>query len=230
MFFIMLSHFTSPLTTKSLTPNHSNIGNDALALWRHYDPSASPSFISRRQLHHVTAISLSSFAGRLLSGIGSDLIVKKLRASRFWCLFLSALTFCLAQVAALTISTPHFLYLVSSLTGLAYGLLFGVYPSLIAYTFGVAGMSQNWGTMTLAPVISGNIFNLFYGAIYDRHSAVGEEGHSECTEGRECYRAAYVVTFFSGAAGVVVVLWSIWRDKRARRKREVEGLGRERDA
>jgi len=45
----------------------------------------------------------------------------------------------------------------------AYGFLFGVYPSLVAETFGVHGLSQNWGCMTLAPVISGNIFNLLYG-------------------------------------------------------------------
>lgn len=45
----------------------------------------------------------------------------------------------------------------------AYGFLFGVYPSLVAETFGVNGLSQNWGCMIFAPVIAGNIFNLLYG-------------------------------------------------------------------
>ncbi len=46
---------------------------------------------------------------------------------------------------------------------MAYGFLFGVYPSLVAECFGVNGLSQNWGCMTLAPIVFGNIFNLLYG-------------------------------------------------------------------
>jgi len=47
----------------------------------------------------------------------------------------------------------------------AYGFLFGVYPSLVAEAFGVHGLSQNWGCMIFAPVIAGNIFNLLYGTL-----------------------------------------------------------------
>lgn len=46
---------------------------------------------------------------------------------------------------------------------MAYGFLFGVFPSLVAECFGVNGLSQNWGCMTLAPIVFGNIFNLLYG-------------------------------------------------------------------
>lgn len=44
-----------------------------------------------------------------------------------------------------------------------YGFLFGVYPSLVVQVFGINGLSTNWGFMTIAPVISGNIFNILYG-------------------------------------------------------------------
>lgn len=115
-----------------------------------------------------------------------------------------------AQLSALTISNPYFLFIVSSFTGLAYGFLFGVFPSIVAEAFGVHGLSQNWGCMTLAPVISGNVFNIFYGLVFDAHSRVDDEGgHLVCDQGLECYRNAYVVTIISCVAGLGVTLWSI---------------------
>jgi MFS family permease len=134
--------------------------------------------------------------------------------SRFWCLIISAGVFTATQMASFSISNPHHLIIVSSLTGLAYGFLFGVFPSLVAHTFGIAGLSQNWGAMTLAPVLSGNVFNMIYGTVYDHHSVISPEGERDCSEGLNCYQAAYYVTFFSGVTGMAVCLWSIWQEKR----------------
>ncbi|KAI9880115.1 MAG: hypothetical protein M1830_005360 [Pleopsidium flavum] len=189
----------------------NNIGNNAQALWSHYDDSVPPSFIQERQLLHVSILSVLSFSGRLLSGVGSDLIVKKLGMSRFW------------------IENPHMLGFVSGLTGLAYGFLFGVYPSLVAESFGVHGLSQNWGCMTLAPVISGNIFNLLYGTIYDRHSTILPGGERDCPEGLKCYRSAYWVTFVASLAGMAISLWSIRHEHvvKARIRREERTAARE---
>lgn len=181
----------------------------------------------KRQALHVSILSVCSFIGRLLSGqflsisslystqlmqflgVGSDFLVKVLKASRLWCLTLASLIFLIAQVFALNTQNPHYLGLVSSLTGLAYGFLFGCFPSLVAEAFGVHGLSQNWGCMTLAPVISGNILNLFYGAVYDSHSIVKDGRERVCTEGLQCYRSAYLVTIVACFLGLVVSLWSI---------------------
>lgn len=201
----------------------NNIGNDAQALWKHYDPAIDPKYIQKRQVMHVSILSLGSFSGRLISGIGSDFLVSKLNRSRFWCLFASALIFCLAQLLGATIENPKLLVLVSGSTGLAYGMLFGVYPSIVAHTFGVHGLSQNWGTMTLAPVISGNIFNILYGKIYDSHSIVNADGDHECLEGTSCYAAAYWVTLFSGFGGIALCLWSVWHENEVHKKTEKEG-------
>ena len=198
---------------------HSNIGSDAQALWKHYDSNVEDSYIQRRQNIHVCIISFGSFTGRLLSGIGSDMLVRRGR-SRFWCLFVSASIFSAAQFCAITISDPYFLVIVSGLTGIAYGLLFGVFPSLVANTFGVNGLSTNWGTMTLAPVITGNIFNIVYGRIYDSHSIVNDKGQRECLVGLECYSAAYWITFFAGLAGVVVCGWTIWHENELHKNNE----------
>ncbi|KAJ5584397.1 uncharacterized protein N7459_004197 [Penicillium hispanicum] len=192
----------------------NNIGNSAKALWLYYDDSATSKFIQQRQVMQVSVLSFGNFLGRLFSGIGSDILVKKLHMSRMWCLFISAVVFTLTQLAGSSISNPDTLVFVSALTGVAYGFLFGVFPSLTAQTFGIGGLSQNWGAMTLAPVLSGNVFNLLYGAIYDRHSVIGHDGDRECPDGLACYRMAYYMTFFSGLAGIGVCLWSIFREKR----------------
>lgn len=174
---------------------------------------------------HVSVISVGSFSGRLLSGIGSDILVSRYNRSRFWCLLGSTITFSIAQLLATSIENPNYLTLVSGFTGLAYGVLFGVYPSLIAHTFGVHGLSQNWGTMCLAPVISGNIFNILYGKIYDSHSTIQPDGDRECTKGVSCYAAAYHVTFFAALVGIAVCIWSIWHENKVHKKNESDSRG-----
>lgn len=91
--------------------------SQARALWSHYDDSASAVFIQERQMQHVMLLSVFSCIGRLCSGIGSDLIVKKLHASRHWCIFLSAMIFCVAQICGATIGNPHLLGFVSGING-----------------------------------------------------------------------------------------------------------------
>jgi MFS family permease len=177
----------------------------------------------------VSILSVCSFVGRLCSGkfhnlippiralgindfcigVGSDLLVKRLHANRVWCLVIASLIFSAAQVCALSVRDPGYLKYVSGLTGLAYGFLFGVFPSLVAETFGIHGLSQNWGFMTLAPVFSGNIFNIFYGMVFDAHSIGLPSGGQQCSEGLECYRNAYLVTIAACVLGLIISLWSI---------------------
>lgn len=175
---------------------------------------------------HVEILSIMSFVGRLASGVGSDLIVHCFALSRYWVIVLSSFIFLLAQVCGATIENPHALGLVSGLTGLAYGFLFGSYPALVAESFGVHGMSQNWGFMTLAPVVAGNIFNLLYGQIYDRHSFKTENGEMDCKEGLQCYQAAYYVTLAAAVVGLVLSLGGVrwdWVSRRARGREKAVG-------
>jgi hypothetical protein len=158
---------------------------------------------------HVSILSVCSFIGRLSSGAGSDFMVKRLHASRSWCLVIASVIFSFAQVCAINIENPYYLKYVSGSTGLAYGFLFGCYPSIVAETFGVHGLSQNWGTMTVAPVFSGNIFNIFYGKVFDSHSEILPGGERVCDDGLVCYRSAYLVTLGACGLGLAISLWSI---------------------
>ena len=51
----------------------------------------------------------------------------------------------------------------SSTTGLMYGTLFGLCPVLTFEWFGLSNFSQNWGIISLSPVLAGNTFNLVFG-------------------------------------------------------------------
>ena len=185
------------------------MGNDVLALWRKYDPSVSDDMLVYRQQMHVSILSFCSFGGRLLSGVGSDFLVKVLHTSRLWCLVMAGGIFTIAQTCALSITNPHFLGLVSSLSGLGYGLLFGVFPSIVAESFGMPGLSTNWGFITLAPVVSSNIFNIFYGYVYDRHSVIEDDGGRVCEDGLACYWAAYMATMVACFLGIIITFTAI---------------------
>ena len=169
---------------------------------------------------HVSILSFMSFLGRLASGIGSDFVVKKLQSSRYWSLVASSVVFTLAQVVALNLQNPHMLFWLSGLTGLAYGALFGVYPALVADAFGARGMGINWGAMTMAPVLSGNIFNLAYGRILDSHSKTEGGEEITCMEGKTCYSDAYIITLVSSAVGVAWGLWCIRHESQEKKARE----------
>ncbi|KAF2034140.1 MFS general substrate transporter [Setomelanomma holmii] len=207
----------------------NNIGHDVQALWSHWDKSVSTDFIAHRQLWHVSILSICSFLGRLSSGVGSDLIVKRLHHSRFWCTAISATIFSFAQICAIRIENPNYLWAVSGLTGLAYGVLFGVFPALVVDAFGPDGFAVNWGFMTLAPVVSGNIYNLFYGAAYDSNSIVEPDGQRGCELGLKCYRTAYYVTLVSSVLGIFACFWGI-HGEHARKRRELEEHDGHRDA
>ena len=70
----------------------------------------------------------------------------------------------------------------------------------------------------MAPVVSGNIFNLFYGTVFDAHSIVEPDGNRSCEEGLMCYQQAYYVTLLSSVLGIAVCLWGY--------KGSVRGRGR----
>ncbi|KAH7327871.1 major facilitator superfamily domain-containing protein [Stachybotrys elegans] len=199
----------------------NNIGNDAKALWKKFDPTVEPEFLVKSQQMHVSILSVCSFLGRLSSGVGSDFLVKNLRASRVWCLVAACIIFLVAQIAALNTSNPNWLFIVSSLTGLGYGFLFGVSPSIVAEMFGIRGMSQNWGFLSFSPVLSSNIFNLFYGTVYDSHSVVEPSGERSCDDGLACYRSAYWTTLLACILGLATAMWVI-RQQNAEHHREIK--------
>ncbi|CDW94464.1 hypothetical protein, partial [Sporisorium scitamineum] len=130
--------------------------------------------VQHLQAQQVSAISLCNFSGRIIIGLLSDLLVNKTAsaANRVWLLIVVTTLALASQLLAAfpgAISTVDDLFAVSTLTGLAYGTLFGVCPTLVFEWFGMKHFSQNYGFVSLSPVVAGNVFNLLFGRIYDSH-------------------------------------------------------------
>lgn len=130
--------------------------------------------VQQLQARQVSAISLCNASGRIIIGLLSDFLVNRTGSAtkRVWLLIVvTTLAFASQLLAAKpdAIETVHDLLFVSILTGLAYGTLFGICPVLVFEWFGMAHFSQNYGFVSLSPVVAGNVFNLLFGRIYDSH-------------------------------------------------------------
>lgn len=200
--------------------------------------------VQQMQARQVSAISLCNFSGRIIIGLLSDWLVNRTAspANRVWLLVVVTTLALASQLLAAfpgAISTVDSLFAISTLTGLAYGTLFGVCPTLVFEWFGMKHFSQNYGFVSLSPVVAGNIFNLLFGRIYDSHvpsdttilrvvaEALGamrnggkgaEGGRGDhpaakhlCMDGEECYRQVFMITSIGCAIAVVVSLVLIGR-------------------
>ncbi|KAI8455055.1 hypothetical protein BY996DRAFT_8470500, partial [Phakopsora pachyrhizi] len=83
----------------------------------------------------------------------------------------------------------------SGLVGFAYGNIYGTAPALVLEWFGLRHFTTNFGFLNLAPLLTGQIFNISFGRIYDHHQGKSEDGkYLVCKIGTECYRTAFGVT------------------------------------
>lgn len=163
--------------------------------------------VHQTQSFHVSIISVSSFAGRLVSGTATDFLVHRVHTSRDWILFGIAVLCLLAQFCGLVISRSSLLWITSGSTGFMYGMCFGAYPMIIGDAFGMNHFTQNWGIITTSPIPTAYLFNWIFGKFYDSNSVEDTStGNLECTLGIACYSKAYIVTL---AASVLVVGLSV---------------------
>lgn len=171
--------------------------------------------IQRIQALQVSCISLGNALGRIVIGVVSDMVVLRTKQPTYRTylivpvVVLATLSQGLFALPNVINSVEH-LMLVSCLTGLMYGTLFGLFPVLIFEWFGMQSFSQNWGWSSFAPVIFGNVYNLLFGMVYD--SNVPKQGHSHrCLKGEECYRSVFYVTTVGCLVSLVVCFVLLWR-------------------
>ena len=101
----------------------------------------------------VSFISIANCLGRIISGIGADLIKNHLSLLRTYCICAVAALFVLSQIAATRIEDVQHLWTASVLLGLAYGSVFAVFPTVVIEWFGLAHSLENYGLVSLSPMI-----------------------------------------------------------------------------
>lgn len=175
----------------------------------------------------VSIISIANCGGRILAGISADLVKNRLALPRSYVLCGVALLFVLSQVLTTQIDAVESLWVASATLGLAYGGLFGIYPTLVIEWFGLTHFSENWGYVSLSPMVGGNLFSLAFGRNLDAHNPPAEDGDSaaalvtrglpageQCFAGKSCYVASLYLTIFACMLGFGLSVYSALKDRR----------------
>ncbi|KAF8681109.1 MFS general substrate transporter [Rhizoctonia solani] len=183
-----------------------------------------------RQAAQVSIISIANAAGRLLIGLGADHGKNKYDAPRSYFLVITAIVAIASQVTLMYAEVPDHLWMSSGLLGLAYGATFGLCPVLTIEWFGISHFSGNWGFVSLAPVLSGNLFNLMFGRNLDNRATEPQPATTPsagmlvrglpsskellCYDGNACYTDSIRVSLFACFCALAISMFAAWRDKR----------------
>jgi len=200
----------------------NNVGSIAQALLAHSNPAYDEAESSTWQAAQVSTLSLANFCGRILIGIIADTAKSRLRVPRSFCMPLVATLFILSQLVLIVIGDVHHLWTASTLVGLAYGCWFGLLPTISIEWFGLAHFSENWGIVSVFPILGGNLFSIAFGRNLDAHETPNESSlmlsrappsinAHQCLAGRECY----VRTLYMNVGACLVALClSLWAGRR----------------
>ncbi|KAL5508642.1 hypothetical protein ACEPAH_6261 [Sanghuangporus vaninii] len=219
----------------------NNVGLIAQALFAKGDPDFDAIQSAKWQSLQVSIISIANCAGRILNGVAADLVKNRLGAPRSYCIVIVAVLFVLSQVlVGLRIEDVNHLWQASSILGLAYGGLFGLFPTITIEWFGLSHFSENWGFVCLSPLLGSNLFSLAFGHNLDSHSPPtntpgdGEESKmllrslrwlreragtglppgEQCFAGRDCYVSSIYLTIGACSFAALLSAYAAWKDRR----------------
>ncbi|KZV69069.1 MFS general substrate transporter [Peniophora sp. CONT] len=148
----------------------NNVGSIAQALFAQGNPSYDQTQAAAWQAAQVSTISVMNFAGRLAIGVAADITKQRFGRPRSFCMTGVAALFIISQLVLINTGDVGKLWIASACLGFAYGSLFGLLPTLTIEWFGLAHFSENWGFISLFPVVGGNLFSLAFGRNLDAHS------------------------------------------------------------
>jgi len=209
----------------------NNVGSMTQALYARTAPIYDELRASQWQATQVSTISVVNCIGRILLGLIADSSKRFWNTSRSVYISLVASLFVISQLVAYSTTEISQLWKASALLGLSYGSMFGLFPAISIEWFGLKHFSENWGIMSLAPVIGSNILSLAFGRILDAHSPSESDGelvhardpppppHARCMEGRDCYVDSLKLTLSACLLALVLAMYAGFRDHHKHRQR-----------
>lgn len=146
----------------------------------------------------VSILSCANGAGRVLAGLTDKTTMKR---GYFLALAMSFMS--LFHLLNFILGTQIFpLYFTTAGVGLAYGMVWGITPTICCECFGAENYGQNWGWFLLGPALATLIYNSIAGKIYELHAV---EGSTECL-GSKCYQGAFLFACVCSILGTVTAL------------------------
>lgn len=161
----------------------------------------------RIQAIQVSTIAFFNFLGRLSAGFISDFIVKSMKAQRMWNIVLASIIALLACFKLINndpllllnlqdnpIVFAHFIstYLsfTSAMFGLAFGIVLGTFPTIVAETFPGNNYTTIWALLSSGGVLTVKLFTSLFS------SNVGSNTLSAdviCNSGSSCYQDSFMI-------------------------------------
>jgi len=110
------------------------------------------------------------------------------------------------------IQSQQELWLLSIGTGIAYGAVFTVLPSIVSSVWGLSNLGRNFGVITYAPFIGTPFFSYLYAFISASHVTAGNDG---VCKGRECWQLTFAVTCGAAVLSLLssMYLWKRWKGR-----------------
>lgn len=173
----------------------------------HQGADGSPASLQAVQ---VSTISISQFCARVIAGILSDFLHKKLNAQRQWVIIGTILLMCIGQLLLVLTNSIHSITIISLFMGCGYGLLNGTYPAIIADKFGVKSFTTAWGLITSGPLVTLFALNKYFGVIYDSQS----NDTGQCFNGNDCYKGSFDLGIVLSAITLVGTLALIYAKRK----------------
>jgi MFS family permease len=84
-----------------------------------------------------------------LTGLAADITKNKLHRPRTYCVTFVAFLFIVSQIVLVIVDDVHNLWMSSALLGLAYGSLFGVFPTVCIEWFGLGKLQLAYSMLML---------------------------------------------------------------------------------
>ncbi|THH27986.1 hypothetical protein EUX98_g6202 [Antrodiella citrinella] len=123
----------------------NNVGLIAQALFANGNLDYDDVKAAQLQALQVSTISVMNFSGRILIGLMADATKNYLRLPRSFCIVVVATLFVISQGILYTTENSDNLWKASATLGIAYGSLFGLFPTITIEWFGLPHFSENWG-------------------------------------------------------------------------------------
>lgn len=169
----------------------------------HQSADGSPSSLQAVQ---VSTISIAQFFARVVAGLLSDFLYKKLNAQRQWVIIGTIFLICIGQLLLVLTNSIHTITIISLFIGCGYGLLNGTYPAIIADKVGVKSFTTAWGLICSGPLVTLFTLNKYFGVIYDSQS----NDAGQCFKGNDCYKGAFDLGIVLSAITLVGTLALIY--------------------
>ncbi|KAH3661730.1 hypothetical protein OGAPHI_005908 [Ogataea philodendri] len=174
--------------------------------------------ISAYQALQVSILSLCNFLGRIVSGVVSDFLHKKLKLQRLWVITVFVIVGICAALSLLVFDTPQTLSLSSGLYGLCYGAIYGAMPAILAESFGSRHFATTWSVHGTGSVVAFLLLSNYFGRAYDSQSEYIEDGQGKiiraCMHGNRCYYNVFTVNVGIGLVCLALCLRMIYANRK----------------